>query len=524
MSKPGTLTLHALLVLLGVSVLVACDATSFGVGGSQAPLGADAVQTRGIRGVVVDATGNPTGGVTVRGTLISNNAGGLISNNGGGLISNGSGLYRIQSGFETQTAPDGSFSFNTSEDQVLTLEAIQRENIKAIKLGAAASTTPFTLRLTPTGHITGRVVPADSAVTDLLNIDVFIPGTSYIAKTDATGNFTLSNVPEGRFTLVADHQNLGRAVLQGVTVVSSQTAKPPALELSTHTPVLTSLSPADGAPGSLVTLKGNHFGISSGKRPDVFLNGLAAQVVSATDTEIKVMIPLGSISGTFRVAVSGLESAERPFRVLRRLDLFPEYMASSTSDAFATPPTSDVLAVGANRRYHVRAFDTEGRLVPSASVTWSTIGNEGAGFTNGVLAPLAAGRVAIAAVSGSLSSAPLSIEILPKVLGVQVLPNPLPALNPINPAIPESQRSPIPDWVQVKAKVLLEGAEAREIPFWYEALDPELTVSESGRVQVKANAADGSPRIKIIPMADPAKSLILPIPVKQQGDLSFVID
>jgi hypothetical protein len=511
-------------LLCSLSLLAACDASRFGVT-TQQPDEAGVLQTRGIRGKVLDMDGKPAGGVVVHGTLLSNNAGSLISNNAGNLISNGSGLYRIQSGgFETKTQPDGTFAFNVSDDQVLTLEAIQRENVKAIKLGAVSSTDPVTLRLAPTGHITGKVVPADPAVTDLLNIDVFIPGTSYVAKTDDSGNFTLSNVPEGRFSLVADHVNLGRAILQGVTVNSNKTLTTPDLELSTHTPVLSSLSPDHGAPGSVVTVKGDHFGIKSGKRPDVLLNGVSAQIISATDTEIKALIPLGSVSGTIRVSVSGLESVTKDFRVLRRLDLFPEYQKTGTGDPFATPPLTDVLAVGASRSYHVRAFDTEGRLIPSPTVSWSTIGNEGAGFANGLLKPTLDGRVAIAAVSGSLSSAPLSVEILPTIQSVQVLPNPLSPLNPVDVTIPVSQRSAVPDWVQLQAKVLLVGNETRVIPFWYESLHADLTISETGRVQVRPGALDGAPRVKIIPVADPSKSLELPIPVKRQGDLSFIIE
>ena len=394
MPSLSTLATRTILLLCSASLMVACDPSRLGVGSD--PSGSQAPQARGIRGMVLDPSGNPAGGVVVRGTLISNNAGGLISNNAGGLlsnnggnlVSNGSGLFRIQSGgFETKTAEDGSFAFNTSDDQVLTLEAIQRENIKAIKLEVGSSSEPYTLNLAPTGHIKGKIVSADSAVTDLLNIDVFIPGTSYVAKTDADGNFTLSNVPAGRFNLVADHVNLGRAIQSGVTVTSNKTLTLPTLSLSTHTPALSSVEPTNGAPGAQVTLKGDHFGIKSGKRPDVFFNGLAAQVVAASDTELKVTVPLGAISGTVRVALSGLESQPKSFRVLRRLDLFPEYQKAGVTDPFAAPPSGDVLAVGATRSYHVRAFDTEGQLVPSPAVTWSTIGNEGAGFSKGTLAP-----------------------------------------------------------------------------------------------------------------------------------------
>jgi uncharacterized protein (TIGR03437 family) len=526
------LTSRALLLLLGISLVVACDATRFGVSNQQPPETSSA-QARGIRGTVLDTSGAPAGGVVVRGTLISNNAGGLISNNGGGLvsnnggglISNGSGLYRTQSGsFETLSASDGSFSFNTSDDQVLTLEAIQRENLKAIQLGAAASSEPFTLRLAPTGHIRGKVVPADAAVTDLLNIDVFIPGTSYVAKTDAQGNFTLSNVPQGRFTLVADHRDLGRAVFNGLTVVSGETATPPALALSTRTPVLTSLAPGNGAPGALVTLKGEHFGVSSGKRPDVYVNGLAAQIVSASETQITATIPLGAISGTIRVSVSGLESTTLPFRVLRSLALFPDYQESDFQDPTAQPPGSDVIALGATRSYRVRAFDTEGRPVSAPAVSWSTLGTVASELSNGEFKPLAPGRLAIAAISGSVSTPPLSVEILSAITRVDVLPNPLMPLNPLPLVpVPEAERSQIPDWVQLQARVVLDTHETREIPFRYESLHPDLTISPTGRVRVNPGAADGSPSVKLIPIADPAKFRVLEIPVQQQGDLSFVI-
>lgn len=526
------LATRAFLSLLAIGFLTACEAEPMGFN-TQKTVSANASQMHGIHGKVLDLTGKPAGGVSVVGTLLSNNAGGLISNNAGGLISNnssnlisnGSGLYRVQSGiFETKTKSDGSFFFNTSDDQVLTLEAIQREDMKALQLGAVPSNEAITLQLAPTGNIQGQVIPADPAITDRLNIDVFIPGTSYIAKTDADGKFVMTNVPRGRYTLVADHRDLGRAVLQGVMVVSEETARPPLLALSTHTPVLQAVTPTHGAPGSTIVLKGDHFGVSSGKHPTVYLNGVAAQVTQATDKELHALVPLGSKSGDIRVQVSGLDSVNIPFRVLQRLDVFPEYRKTDIHEAFATPPTSDVLAVGATRSYHVRAFDTEGRLIPSPSVSWTTIGDAGTSFAAGVLDPSIPGRLAISAVSGGLQSAPLSIDLLPEIEKVLVTPNPLPELNPVNPAIPPSLRSPIPDWVQLEPKLGLVGNAPRESLFWFEALHDDLSVSATGRVSVRAGAPNGWPRVKITPVADPSKFLELPIPVKRQGDLSFIIE
>ncbi|MNT51111.1 hypothetical protein D3C72_1880620 [compost metagenome] len=108
-------------------------------------------------------------------------------------------------------------------------------------------------------------------------------------------------------------------------------------------------------------------------------------------------------------------------------------------------------------------------------------------------------------------------------MDVEVLPNPLAPLNPVDLTVPEAERSTVPDWVQLRAKVVLEGNETRETLFWFEALHADLTISETGLVRVKPGAIDGMPTVRIIPVADPAKSRVLPIPVKRQGDLSFII-
>ena len=89
--------------------------------------------------------------------------------------------------------------------------------------------------------------------------------------------------------------------------------------------------------------------------------------------------------------------------------------------------------------------------------------------------------------------------------------------------IPVAERSTVPDWVQLQAKVILEGNVPVESPLWYESLHEEIIVSETGRVSVKPGALNGLRRIKITPVADPSKSLELPIPVVRQGDLNFVI-
>ena len=55
----------------------------------------------------------------------------------------------------------------------------------------------------PLGALTGRVTL--SGESEFTGIDVFIPGSSYMAKTDGSGAWTISNVPEGEYRVAFMH-------------------------------------------------------------------------------------------------------------------------------------------------------------------------------------------------------------------------------------------------------------------------------------------------------------------------------
>ena len=55
----------------------------------------------------------------------------------------------------------------------------------------------------PLGSLTGRVTL--SGESEFTGIDVFIPGSSYMAKTDGSGAWTISNVPEGEYRVAFMH-------------------------------------------------------------------------------------------------------------------------------------------------------------------------------------------------------------------------------------------------------------------------------------------------------------------------------
>jgi hypothetical protein len=75
------------------------------------------------------------------------------------------------------------------------------------------------------GFIAGQIQKGGE--TDHTGIDVYIPGTSYFAKTDAAGDFTISNVPEGIYLLRGEKTDYTFVELVDVEVLSEQTTNVP---------------------------------------------------------------------------------------------------------------------------------------------------------------------------------------------------------------------------------------------------------------------------------------------------------
>lgn len=77
--------------------------------------------------------------------------------------------------------------------------------------------------------------------------------------------------------------------------------------------VITSIYPNSGAVGALVTISGYHFGSA----PAVSFNGVAAQIVTKSDTEVQVRVPSDASSGDITVTGSGgMDTSGSPFTVL----------------------------------------------------------------------------------------------------------------------------------------------------------------------------------------------------------------
>lgn len=72
-------------------------------------------------------------------------------------------------------------------------------------------------------------------------------------------------------------------------------------------PVVDAISPREGEPGTIVTLHGENFGTSNAAGWVSFA-GLTAEIVSWSDSEIRVVVPRGVMAGWAGVVVNGLSS------------------------------------------------------------------------------------------------------------------------------------------------------------------------------------------------------------------------
>jgi len=108
-----------------------------------------------------------------------------------------------------------------------------------------------TIEVSLTGSLSGKVVL--DGQTDFSGIDVYIPGTSFIAKTDATGSYSISDIPEGRYDFLrAEKDGYNFAIQADVIVNSDQNMKAEDMVLYLET----------GADGSFVINNGDSFSTS----------------------------------------------------------------------------------------------------------------------------------------------------------------------------------------------------------------------------------------------------------------------
>lgn len=297
-----------------------------------------------IVGTLVDGSGQPVEGATVRAYVAPYSVEGLSS--------------EAMAAVETTTDARGGFKLDSPPLGSVAVEARGR-GLKALRTGVAvamgATVELGTLALQPTGRLSGKVVAAGLA--SLLGTDVFVPGTDYHAMTADDGSYVIQDVPVGVYYLAAMRSSFRPRVLGGIQVVAGQTTVAPDLELSLDAPVLSSLHPESGGPGTVVTLRGENFGATKHTGLQVTFNDtLATTVRRVSDTEIQATVPVGATSGGVVVRSNGISSQERPFQVISRLSL----------------ETANVgLYPGSTYTFSLQALSDRGEVIPVPFVTWA---------------------------------------------------------------------------------------------------------------------------------------------------------
>ena len=258
------------------------------------------------------------------------------------------------------TGAQGQFALRSPSRRVLAIEAWDQNHNRAARIGigidqGATRLDLGTLQMAPEAAASGKVLTPPGVPVE--ESTVFVPGTDHMVRVDASGAYTLGELPPGVTRVAAVHPRLRPAMASGLTLRPGGTTTVPDLVLEPERPVLSTVSPAIAGPGAEVVLRGEGFGLTALRPIDVRFNRLkAARITRVSDGEIRVVVPSGAQSGPLDVVVEGVASQVRPFTVVASVSLTP-------GDVRQAP--------GEVARFQVAARDDKGGDVPATELAWS---------------------------------------------------------------------------------------------------------------------------------------------------------
>ena len=156
----------------------------------------------------------------------------------------------------------------------------------------------------------------------------------------------------------------------------------------TTPPVVTSISPAIGSYGSVVTINGTGFGPTQSDNTASFM-WAGAGVVSWSDTQIQVTVPVGAVSGPIDVNVAGLDGLSSDFTVEEAATLTDSfgresfYMSEITGSSWNVVQVQGSGCSSCSPRGNVQnTYDSSGDLLSTTdgngntwNYTWDNNGN-----------------------------------------------------------------------------------------------------------------------------------------------------
>jgi len=161
----------------------------------------------------------------------------------------------------------------------------------------------------------------------------------------------IANVATGSTTGIAQIQQVG---------ISSNS-----LPFTVITPIISSITPASGLPGTFVTISGTGFGTAQGTG-QIWMGTAPGVVTSWNDTQIVAAIAAGSATGTAQVLQAGVVSNAVPFAVNTPsiTSITPTSGVSGTSvtitgSGFGSPQGSGIVWIGSTQGVVASWSDTQ---------------------------------------------------------------------------------------------------------------------------------------------------------------------
>lgn len=481
-------------------------------------------------GVVYDEAGQFAAGVPVKCYLVANDAAALIASGAAGLIGNAAATRRVadvtsggvSSVGEVRTDELGRFRLPVTQPSARYTILAERDALTKALILAQPVSSGLSLKLAPTGTISGRVRSVSPVVKDFLGTTVFLPGTTYVAAAAEDGSFTLSNVPEGLYRLVALHPDMGRATSERLVVTSGETTAVTGMVLDTPVPEIRTLSPNPAAIGERVVVTGTAFGASRGARAEVSINGVIAPGLELADESMAFVVPMGAGSGEVSARIGSLTGPAKRIDIIDnlRLELSRPVSSQATWSWAGTWP----LAMAATRSIVLQGSSRGG---PFTSVQPGPAGIQvlqesgAAVVTGGVIQPQGVGRVQFRARRGELEAI-LPVVLVPQIERVERQPGVLPVLAPL----PVVGASPLPGLshaVVLKPVARHADGTSYEGPWAWEVLSGPVKVDGNGRVEAMVGNFDTTARVRARPLADPDQMVDLTLEVRSQGELAVEI-
>lgn len=218
----GKAVLSVLLMLMATILMIGCG----GGGGGSNPAASDPVGNATVTGIVKDLSDKPVNGASVRMVLTSKAILDAVTKSNGLASARFAVASRMSAAvpteFNTTTDASGKYTFTGVPEGEYTLSAVTPDGAQIVtSLAVRASNVPVPdMQLKPLGTITGQVMLSGSGVMGAI---VYAKGTSYAAITDASGNYSISDVPVSTELTLCVQSSEGTASEQKVTITDLKT-------------------------------------------------------------------------------------------------------------------------------------------------------------------------------------------------------------------------------------------------------------------------------------------------------------